>query len=208
MREEFAAQLRAAIVTGELRPGRAYSVPQLAKEFGAPLTPVREAVLELAKAGLVTIVKNKGFRVSELSDVELDEITALRTLLEIPAVVAQVGRVRPERLAELRSLASAIVTAAREEDLVAYLSADTAFHTALLAGYGNSLLVETVTDLRHRTRLYGLHSLVHTGKLTDSAAEHLELVTLIEAGRPKEVERLMRRHMSHIRGIWAGGSDG
>jgi DNA-binding GntR family transcriptional regulator len=206
LREELATRLRTAIVTGQLRPGVVHSVPTLAKQFGVSITPVREAVLDLAKEGLVRIAKNKGFRVSALSENELEEITGVRMLLEIPAVVAQVGAVDPERLAELRGLAGAIVEAARQENLDAYLAADTAFHTALLAGYGNSLLVETVTRLRHRTRLYGLDSLVHTGKLVDSAAEHVELVDLIEAGHPGEVSALMQRHLSHVRGIWAGNS--
>ena len=203
MREEFARQLRSAIVTGRLRPQRTYSVPALAKEFGVSITPVREAVLDLAKEGLVTIVKNKGFRVSAVSETELDEITQLRMLLEVPAVVAQVGKLDLERLSELRRKAEAIVVAAQAEDLPAYLAADTEFHLFLLMGYGNCLLVETVTDLRHKTRLYGLDSLAHTGKLVDSAAEHVELVAQIGAGRPEEVEKLMRQHLSQVRGIWS-----
>jgi len=205
LREEFSARLRTAIVTGALRPQLTYSVPLLAKQFGVSITPVREAILNLAKEGLVTIVKNKGFRVSAVSEQELDEITQLRLLLEVPAVVAQVGTLDAARLSELRRRAEAIVVAAQAEDLPAYLAADNEFHLFLLQGYGNRLLVETVTELRHRTRLYGLDALAHTGKLVDSAAEHVELVTMIGAGRAAETEKLMRQHLSHVRGIWAGG---
>ncbi|HEX6683404.1 MAG TPA: GntR family transcriptional regulator [Candidatus Limnocylindrales bacterium] len=204
LREEFVRRLRTAIVTGGLRPDRTYSVPALAKEFGVSITPVREAVLDLAKDGLITIAKNKGFRVSALSDTDLDDITQLRMLLEVPAVVAQTGRLDAARLAALRAEAEAIVLAAQAEDLPGYLEADTAFHLDLLRGYGNRLLVETVTDLRHKTRLYGLDALVHTGKLVDSAAEHLELVELLAAGDAAKVEELMRRHLAHVRGLWAG----
>lgn len=203
MREEFAARLRTAIVTGGLRPQHTYSVPVLARQFGVSITPVREAILDLAKEGLVTIVKNKGFRVSEVSEAELDEITQLRTLLEVPAVVAQVGKLDPAHLSELRGKAEVIVAAARAQDLPAYLAADNEFHLFLLQGYGNRLLVETVTELRHRTRLFGLDVLVHTGKLVDSALEHVELVEMIGTGRAAETEMVMRHHLSHVRGIWA-----
>lgn len=203
MREEFAARLRTAIVTGRLRPRRTYSVPELAKQLGVSITPVREAILDLAKEGLVTIVKNKGFRVSAVSETELDEITQLRSLLEVPAVVAQVGKLDVARLSELRRKAEVIVVAARADDLPAYLAADNEFHLFLLEGYGNRLLLETVTELRHRTRLYGLDGLVHTGKLVDSALEHVELVDMIGTGRAAETEKLMRQHLSHVRGIWA-----
>jgi DNA-binding GntR family transcriptional regulator len=203
LREQVAQQVRAAIVTGRLRGGTVHSVPNLAKQFAVSPTPVREAILDLAKEGLVEMVKNKGFRVVELSDVELDEITQVRMLLEIPAVVAQVGGLAPETLTQLRELGERIVTAAQEADLIGYLNADTDFHTALLGGFGNRLLASTVIDLRHRSRLYGLEELTHTGKLADSAAEHLELVDLLERGTAAQVEQLMRRHLSHIRELRA-----
>jgi DNA-binding GntR family transcriptional regulator len=164
---------------------------------------VREAILDLAKEGLVSIAKNKGFRVSELSERELDQITEVRALLEIPTVTALHGTLSPGQLTELRLLADAIVTAAQKQDVVAYLAADTAFHETLLGLSGNTRLVEIVTDLRNRTRLYGLDALVHSGQLVDSAAEHLELVSLLESGRADDVAKLMRRHLSHVRGIWA-----
>jgi DNA-binding GntR family transcriptional regulator len=208
MREEFSARLRTAIVTGRLRPQRTYSVPELAKQFGVSITPVREAILDLAKDGLVTIVKNKGFRVSAVTDTELDEITQLRLLLEVPAVVAQVGKLDVARLSELRRKAEVIVVAAQADNLSAYLAADNEFHLFLLEGYGNRLLVETVTDLRHRTRLYGLDSLAHAGRLVDSALEHVELVDMIGTGQAAGTERLMQHHLSHVRGIWAAGQVG
>jgi len=74
--------LRAALVAGQMQPGEVYSAPALAARFGVSATPVREAMLELVKEGLVRTVPNKGFRVSELSDRELDEITEIRLLLE------------------------------------------------------------------------------------------------------------------------------
>jgi DNA-binding GntR family transcriptional regulator len=118
-------------------------------------------------------------------------------------VAALHGKLSPDELAELRLLADAIVTAAQKGDVVAYLEADTTFHTTLLGLSGNTTLVELVTDLRNRTRLYGLDSLLHGGKLVDSAAEHLELVRVLDSGRAAEVTKLMRRHLGHVRGIWA-----
>lgn len=112
LREEVAHALRAAIVAGQIRPGTIYSAPTLATQFGVSPTPVREAILDLAKEGLITIVKNKGFRIRSLSERELDEITEIRELLEIPVVADQVGRLSAEQLRELRVLAEAIVKAA------------------------------------------------------------------------------------------------
>jgi DNA-binding GntR family transcriptional regulator len=63
LREQVSHALRAALIAGELRPGVVYSAPVLAAGFGVSATPVREAMLDLAKEGLVEVVRNKGFRV-------------------------------------------------------------------------------------------------------------------------------------------------
>jgi DNA-binding transcriptional regulator YhcF (GntR family) len=68
LREQIADALRAALVSGQMRPGLVYSVPVLAERFGISPTPVREAMLDLAKESLVEPVRNKGFRVTELTD--------------------------------------------------------------------------------------------------------------------------------------------
>ncbi|MBO4207508.1 FCD domain-containing protein [Micromonospora echinofusca] len=203
LREEVAQALRAAIVAGQIRPGTTYSAPTLAARFGVSPTPVREAILDLAKEGLITIVRNKGFRIKSLSDRELDEITEVRGLLEIPVVADQAGRLTAEQLKELGSLADAIVAAAQRGDTVAYIDADTAFHLTLLRWAGNLRLVDIVADLRSRTRLNGLDALVGSGQLVASAEEHLELVALLAAGDREGAAELMRRHLRHVRGIWA-----
>ena len=67
LREEITELLRAAVMAGELQPGVTYSAPSLAEQFGVSATPVREAMLDLEKEGLVEIVRNKGFRVTSPS---------------------------------------------------------------------------------------------------------------------------------------------
>ncbi len=104
VRDQVADALRAALVAGEMRPGVVYSAPALAARFGVSATPVREAMLDLAKEGLVTAVRNKGFRVTELSDRDLDDITALRALIEVPTI-GQIARLRPAGAADLRAAA-------------------------------------------------------------------------------------------------------
>lgn len=204
LREEITQTLRAAVISGELRPGTVYSAPSLATQFGVSATPVREAMLDLANEGLVEIVRNKGFRVTELSEEDLDELSELRALIEVPTVarIAAAG-VPPAVLGELRPLAAEIEAAAARGDLIAHVTADLEFHLRLLALAGNRHLVETVRLLRSRSRLYGLRSLAARDALVPSAHEHAELLDLLAAGDADGVEALMRRHIGHVRGIWA-----
>jgi DNA-binding GntR family transcriptional regulator len=203
LRERVSRALRAAIVAGEMEPGVVYSAPSLGARFGVSATPVREAMLDLAKEGLVTIVPNKGFRVTEVDDSYMDQITQLRLLIE-PPVVRDVTAVIPaEDLPGLRRLASDIVDGAASGDLLEYTEADTRFHLALLAYADNPRLVELISELRGQTRLIGLAALAARGELVESASEHLQIVDLIEARDAAAVERLLYAHITHVRGKWA-----
>ncbi|MET7856193.1 GntR family transcriptional regulator [Streptomyces sp. NPDC005318] len=202
-RERVADALRAALIAGELLPGEVYSAPTLAARFGVSATPVREAMLDLAKEGLVDTVPNKGFRVTAVSDQQLDEYTHIRALIEIPTVVALARTADLVSLEALRPAAREIVTAAAAGDLVAYVEADTRFHLSLLALAGNAHLVAVVGDLRKRARLYGLTALVEAGRLLASAQEHLELLDALIARDEKAVREVMTRHIGHVRGLWA-----
>ncbi len=204
MRGQVIHALRAALVTGQMRPGEVYSAPALAARFGVSATPVREAMLELAKEGLVLAVPNKGFRVREPSDRELDEITEIRLLLEVPATAAVAGRASPDELARLAPMARELVETARRGDLIGYVEQDRRFHLDLLALAGNQHLVTLVGELRWRSRLFGLQRLADTGGLAASAIEHVRMLELVAAGDAAGLETLVRQHIGHVRGSWAG----
>ncbi|MEV8588251.1 GntR family transcriptional regulator [Streptomyces sp. NPDC051180] len=203
LRDQVGHALRAALIAGELRPGQVYSAPGLASDLGVSATPVREAMLDLAREGLVEPVRNKGFRITEVSGRDLDQYTELRTLIEVPTVGRIAETADRARLEALRPVAEEIVSRARDHDLIGYLEADRRFHLALLALSGNDRLVETVGELRKRSRLYGLTALDEAGRLVTSAEEHLELLDLMAAGDARGAEECMRRHLGHVRSLWA-----
>lgn len=204
LRDSVIASLRTAIVSGELVEGAVYSAPALGSALGVSATPVREAMMELAREGLVETVKNKGFKVIPMSEADLDELTEVRLLLEPPAVARLAGRLQPEDFPALRRLAEAIVDAADAADLTAYLAADRNFHARLLSFGGNRQLVTLATSLRNRTRMYGLRALNENHQLSGSAQEHHELLDLLQQGDSAGSLALMRRHIGHARDIWAG----
>ena len=207
LRDEAIKTLQAAIIAGELRPHVVYSAPTLAAQLRMSATPVREAVLDLVKEGLVETVRNKGFRVVELSAAELDELTELRLLIEVPSVANLARRgLSGEEYQRLRQLAAQIERAAVANDMVAHNRADLEFHTQLLGLLGNRTLVSTVQSLRVRSRLYGMSRLADSGQLLPTSHEHTELLDLIRDGDAAGAARLMRQHIGHVRGSWATGT--
>jgi DNA-binding GntR family transcriptional regulator len=204
LREHVHQALSAAIVSGELEPGTLITVPTLAVRFDVSATPVREAVLELEKRGFVETVRNKGFRVTAVSDEELGHLVEVRQLLEAPAMERLAGRVPEEALPGLEALADRIVQGARDGDLRAYLEADQEFHLSLTRMLGNPLLTASIADLRSRTRLVGLASMKESSHLDASAAEHHELLRALVRGDGAASHELMVRHIRHATGWWAG----
>lgn len=203
LREQVAGALRAAVVSGEMQPGLVYSAPSLAARFQVSATPVREALLDLTKEGLVESVRNKGFRVTEVTDQQLDEITELRALIEVPTVTRLAADITAEQVRALRPLADEICASAEDGDLIGYIEADRRFHLALLELNGNARLLAVVDELRAQTRLYGLSRLVEQRSLVGSAQEHHEILDALQANDAVRTEGVMRRHIGHVRGLWA-----
>ena len=207
LRQQVTEVLRAAVIAGRMRPGVLYPAPALAEMLGVSATPVREAMLDLAREGLVEVARNKGFRVTAVSEQELDELAETRLLLEIPvmgAVATEVNAEIRERLEALRETADALEKAATGDDLVAYIQLDTEFHTEFLALHGNREIVKTVRNLRARSRLYGLERLSKSGTLVQTTREHAQMIDLALAGDRGGLEELVRTHIGHIRTEWAG----
>ena len=120
LHEQVVESLRWSIFIGELPPGRRFSVPALAEQFGVSPTPVREAVLDLVQQGLVAPLANRGFEVVPPTMEYLTQAMHVRRLLEIPAMVQIAGNATPDQIRPVRDLADAIMAAAREGQDVVY----------------------------------------------------------------------------------------
>ena len=200
--------LEAALVAGELQPGEIYSAPALAERFGVSATPVREAMLDLVKDGFVEVVRNKGFRVVAMSERDLDRISDIRLMLEVPSTVRAAALLTPQVTASLARLADEIELAASAGDLIRYLDADRRFHVELIAVLDNPPLTDLVDRLRRQTRLFGLDALVRSGRLVTSAQEHHTLLATLRSGDAEATTHLISAHIEHVRGVWAGREEG
>jgi DNA-binding GntR family transcriptional regulator len=209
LRAQVADAVRAALVAGSMSSGEVWSAPQLAERFGVSVTPVREALLELVRDGLLVAVRNRGFRVADPTDAELDATSDVRRLLE-PAAAERAARQPADRRAaaqeRLREAARAVTEAAEAGDVVAHVRADRDFHAALLELAGNPVLTETVLRLRDRSRLYGGRGHVAQDTLRQAATEHDRLVQFVLAGDADAARDLMARHVAHVRAEWSPGA--
>jgi DNA-binding GntR family transcriptional regulator len=194
LRETVLSSLRSRIVSGEAAPGTIYSVPSLAEEMGTSTTPVREALLELSRAGLVSPLRNRGFRVEATSMRDLENHFDVRVMLEAGALVA-VAKIGLSETDSLVALADAVADAVRDEDVPRYIETDRDFHGALVARANNPLLTRMIMGLRADMRLYGINTPEGRERQRESVGEHYRMIELAQAHECDAIARLITHHI-------------
>lgn len=190
--------VRSALLAGDMVPGRIYSANSLAARLGVSNSPVREAMMELAGKGLLEVVRNRGFRVVEMTDADRREVYDLRLMVEVPAV-AEVARrgLAADDEPELRRLLKQVLATADSGDLREYLDADQALHMRVVALLGNRRLCGIVENLRDQSRVRGSYRLAERGMLAQSAQEHVPIVEALVAGDADAANSLMIEHLAY-----------
>lgn len=189
--------LRRAVVSGELLPGSLHSVQALATQLGVSRTPVREALIKLAQHGMVKFERNRGVRILQTSVHDLEEIFALRLLLEVPATRRACTLLDAAGHKELRRLYRAMERAAAADDEYVLWEHDRRFHRALLEASGNTRLAAYVDGLRDTVLRRGVSTAGSSRSLDDIVAEHLAVLERIEAGDADGAAEAMRDHVRH-----------
>ncbi|MEY2533336.1 MAG: hypothetical protein QOF29_1246 [bacterium] len=187
--------LRAAIVDGRLAAGERYSVAQLAGRFGVSRTPVREALLVLERQGVVRFERNRGVRVLETTAHDLEEVFALRLLLEVPATRRACELLDDDDLVALARELDAMERLAREGDEGAFMAHDKRFHEIVLQGSGNRRLSAIVSQLRDHVRFRGASTVGRSRDLQAILAEHDVILDALRARDATAAARAMREHL-------------
>lgn len=142
------------IMTGDLPAGYRLRIRDLADELGTSVMPVREAIRRLEEADLVEAAPYRGAVVKSFTLKELFHIYGVRRPLEVEAARLGAEEMNAAALEEMTAEFALMEAALREERVIDYLEHDERFLTALYAGAGNPVLVETIHTLWRRCRAY------------------------------------------------------
>lgn len=191
------AALRDAIVSGEIEPGSRHSIYRLAEEHDVSRTPVRDAVLRLADAGLVRIERNRGLVVRDVTPDDIREVFELRLLLEVPAAREAARSLGESDADRLRQALEDLASAAVQEDVARFEQVDRSLHAIIDASLGNERLVAQVTELRESIQSRGAVTVHRSRGLQDVLAEHVPLVEAVLRRDPEAAASAMRDHLVH-----------
>ena len=194
--EEVAELLRQRIFQRALEPGSWIDEMKLAEEYGISRTPLREALKVLAAEGLVTMKVRRGAYVTEVSEKDLTDVYHLLSLLESDAagVVAQCAT--DLELRELQALQEDLEAAAApgKVDRGHFFAVNERFHMRLLAIADNRWRDQMVADLRKVMKLNRHNSLLKTGRIDESLAEHRAIMAALLARDSEAATARMRDH--------------
>lgn len=193
--EEVAELLRQRIFSRELEPGSWIDELKIAEEYGISRTPLREALKVLAAEGLVTMKVRRGAYVTEVSEKDLADVYHLLSLLESDAGGVVAERASDEEIASLQSLHAELEAAVGERDR--FFAINEQFHMRVLELARNRWREQMVADLRKVMKLNRHNSLLKTGRIEESLAEHRAIVAALAQRNPALTVQRMREHFQN-----------
>lgn len=124
-------RLRTRIMIGDIMPGQALTLRGIGAEYGVSMTPAREAVRRLVAEGALTLSSSGRVSTPELSNERIEELAALRALIEVELASRALPRAHIALIERLQSINEAVAEAVAHRDAVRYIRTNLEFHRTL-----------------------------------------------------------------------------
>lgn len=145
--QQVVESMRRAIVVGELAPGAHLREPLLADMFGVSRLPIREAIAQLEREGLVRIEPRRGAYVIGVTEQDIHDIYECRLVLEVYAIERTAERIDEEGVASLNALIAEMDVAMAAGQVQAVAACDMAFHRLIIGLSGSRALLNAWAPL-------------------------------------------------------------
>jgi DNA-binding GntR family transcriptional regulator len=178
------------IQQGSIPTGTRLRDTAIAAELGVSRTPVREALVRLAREGILAAAIGRGFRLSPLDPAELREIGSILAALE-PLALEQSPEPTRDRLERLAEVVRRLEQT--RGDVAACVELDDEFHRILLEACPNRRLLDLVATLRRSLRRYLHHYLQRGGRVSLSSLQHGKILDALGKGDTAAARLLLER---------------
>ncbi len=179
--ERVYRDLRSQIMYGNMEPGKALTIRGIARQYGVSMTPAREAARRLCAEGALSLSQSGRVSTPELTNERIEELAALRALLEPELASRALPRAHPVLIDRMQAINDRIEKTIRSPDASAYVRQNLEFHRSLyLRAQAPAMLalVETVWLQSGPTMrvLYGRKN------RTTASFNHLKIIAALRAG--------------------------
>lgn len=176
LREKILETIRDSILKGSLRPGEKVAEPELAERFGISRTPIREAFRQLESEGYLTVIPRKGAVVTELSERDVSEFYAIKSILEGYAARLAAKKLDPKDIEKLEQINQRLEQLAKEGDVKNFYRVHNEFHDLFIRASGNEKLAELINQVGMKFNRLRMASLSLPGRMEISVAEHRKII--------------------------------
>jgi DNA-binding GntR family transcriptional regulator len=206
LRQQVAASLRDAILTGTLKPGERLVEEEISQGMRTSRGPLREALRQLEQEGLVMSFPYRGSFVSRISSIEVHEVLIpLRATLEGFGFAQALNNLTENDVTELRSIVEHMEETVRTGDLMAVVEADVAFHGLVMSRSGQPHTTQIWGTIAPRMRAYFYthlrDALPTREQLIGVAAAHRDLFNALVARDRERVAELLLEHVQDLPGL-------
>ncbi|MGY4929236.1 GntR family transcriptional regulator [Streptomyces sp. 900105755] len=192
------AQLRQAILHGEMAPAQRLVENELAEEFGVTRASIRAALIDLEAQGLVERIRNRGSRVRVVTVEEAVAITECRMVLEGLCAAKAAVAAGDEQLADLADLGTAMTKAVADGEPVTYSELNQELHARIRTISGQQTAVELLERLNAQLVRHRFQLALRPGRPQHSLSEHLAMIEAIRARDPQAAEAAVRAHLTSV----------
>lgn len=205
--EQAFLQLKREIISGQRGPGSVFDEKKFAEQMNISRTPVHEAVMHLAREGLLNVVPRRGTFISHISMDDVRQLYEVRLMME-PSI-ARIAAKRADQTImkqwENYFLSQKEAEIIQEEEVLpggkslgVFPDADAVFHLFLSESTQNRFLVKQTEELMTQTqRIRCLSNLRSKENLLRSIHEHLEIVRAILAGDGEQAFQASWNHLKN-----------
>lgn len=183
--------LRAEILSCELAPGTRIVEGDLAERLGMSKTPVRKALSMLMHEGFVEVLPRHGYRVTEVSLADVQQIYELLLIVEPAAAELAASNATPEQLQEMRRLVEDGGDQPFEEQVERVLQ----FHEILAEASGNARLAVVLSSLMDEMERLMSMGLDIGKNISQQDAEHRELLDALLKGNHHNAREIAKNQV-------------
>lgn len=194
--QSIAMQLEEAIVSGEIAAGARLDETAIAERFQVSRTPVREALQIVVSRSLATRIPYRGTVVTQITQGRISELFEAMGEMEAMCGRFAAARMRIEERARLEQLHEEMGAMAATGDLLAYETANTAFHQLIYDGTQNTEFREMAEALRLKLAPFRRRQLGDRLRIGRSHIEHAKIVEAVLNRNEPAAEKALRRHLT------------
>jgi DNA-binding GntR family transcriptional regulator len=193
-----ADRLREQIIRGEIPEGSQLRQDVIAAQYHVSRIPVREALRQLDAEGLINIVPNRGAIVPKLSSGDIEELFAIRALLEPEVLKHSIPNLTQTEFSKAEAVLKKYVNELRSEEHVAdWGRLNWQFHSILYSGAKRPHFMSVIRNVNHNGERYTRLQLYLTRGMERANAEHHEILDLCRQRSIPAACKLLRQHIQH-----------